>query len=76
MVITLSERRLSELIRQLEGIADSDSEIAFRMQHFASRIFKHVADCFWSSLYCHDGFMGPLRAHPSTPERCRDSARR
>ncbi len=64
MVITLSERRLSELIRQLEGIADSDSEIAFRMQHFASRIFKHVADCFgikMVGLLEHQGDIGSFQ---------------
>jgi hypothetical protein len=44
MVLTLSERRLSELIRSLEGISDTDSEIAFRMQHYCSRLFAHVAN--------------------------------
>lgn len=44
MVITLSERRLSELIRQLENITDSDEEICFRMVHYAERLFKHISE--------------------------------
>lgn len=44
MQVTISERRLSELIRNLESINDTDEEIAFKMRHYASRIFKHVYD--------------------------------
>jgi hypothetical protein len=42
MLVTLSERRLSERIKQLEGINDSPEEITFRMSHYASRLFAHV----------------------------------
>jgi hypothetical protein len=64
VIVTLSERRLSELIRQLEGINDSDSEIAFRMQYFASRIFKHVEGAFgikMVGLVEHQGDIGSFR---------------
>ncbi len=44
MIVSLSERRVSELIRSLENINDSDSEIAFRMQHYAAKLFTHVND--------------------------------
>jgi len=44
MILTLSERRLSELIRQLEGINDSDEEILFRMQHYAAKLFNQVSE--------------------------------
>src|SRR6266567_3544796 len=44
MIVTLSERRLSELIRGLEGINDTDSEIAFKMKSYAGRLFKYVYD--------------------------------
>lgn len=44
MVITLSERRLSGLIRQLENITDSDEEICFRMALYAERLFRHIAE--------------------------------
>jgi hypothetical protein len=42
MLVTLSERRLSERIRQLENIQDSIEEITFRMEHYAKRLFLHV----------------------------------
>jgi len=44
MIVTLSERRLSELIRSLENISDTDSEIAYRMAEYASKLFVHVAE--------------------------------
>jgi hypothetical protein len=64
MIVTLSERRLSELIRQLEGINDSDSEIAFRMQYYAGRVFKHVADAYnlhMVGLLEHQGDIGSFQ---------------
>jgi len=42
MRVTLSERRLSERIKQLEGINDNVEEITYRMEHYAMRLFAHV----------------------------------
>jgi hypothetical protein len=43
MLCTLSERKLSERIRELENINDSVEEIVDRMPHFAARLFAHIA---------------------------------
>jgi len=42
MLVTLSERHLSERIRELEGINDTVEEITYRMEHYAKRLFVHV----------------------------------
>ena len=42
MELTLSERRMSEQIRQLEGIEDTVEEITHRMDRYAARLFKHL----------------------------------
>jgi len=44
MQLTLSERRLSEQIRQLENINDTVEEITHKMDHYAARLFKHLND--------------------------------
>jgi hypothetical protein len=64
MILTLSERRLSELIRSLEGISDTDSEIAFRMQHYCSRLFAHIANDYgirMLGLVEHHGDLGSFQ---------------
>lgn len=57
MNVSLSERRVSELIRQLEGIADNDSEISFRMSHYAGRLFSHLSDTYGLK------FVGMIETH-------------
>jgi hypothetical protein len=42
MRVTLSERRLSERIQQLEGINDTVEEITFKMERYAMRLFANV----------------------------------
>src|SRR6266700_6919698 len=64
MIITLSERRLSELIRGLEGIQDTDEEIAFQMQRHAIRLFRHVAEDYrirMVGLVEHSGGIGSFK---------------
>ena len=46
MILTLSENRLSNLIRQLEGITDTHDELHVRFDHYCSRLFVHVNDVF------------------------------
>lgn len=45
MLVTLSERKLSEQIRQLEGLDASTTieEITDRMPHYAGRLFQHLS---------------------------------
>jgi len=45
MQVTLSERRMSELVRDLEGLQDQTlEEITHRMDMYARRFFAHVAN--------------------------------
>lgn len=44
MQLVLSERKFSELIRQLEGINDSDEEISVRLQHYITKCFAHLGN--------------------------------
>lgn len=63
MLVTLSERRLSERIKQLEGIQDSVEEITFRMEHYAMRLFAHVNEfgVRFLGLVSQSGGLGTFR---------------
>ena len=63
MILTLSERRLSELIRQLENINDNDEEILYRMKHYASKLFSYVGEygIRMVEMVSHSGGIGSFR---------------
>src|SRR5690348_589834 len=63
MLVTLSERKLSERIRELENIQDSTEEICERMQHYAARLFKHIAEygVQMAGMVQHSGGLGVFR---------------
>lgn len=44
MLVTLSERKLCDLIRQLENIQDSSEELLVRFDYYCGRLFVHIAE--------------------------------
>lgn len=73
MQITLSERKLSERIRQLENLPAevTTEEITHRLDHYAQKLFQHLAAFGLSGigLVNINGALGTFRV---TLERCWD----
>jgi len=44
MLVTLSERKLSERIREMENLSDSIEEINDRISHHAQKLFNYIAE--------------------------------
>jgi hypothetical protein len=73
MQVTLSERKFSEKIRELENIPAevTTEEITHRLDHYARRLFQHLAAFGLSSIGLI-GVNGSLGTFRVTLERCWD----
>src|SRR5215469_17195646 len=66
MIVTLSERKFSEQIRQLEGLdpATTVEEITDRMQTYANRLFEHLRQNYGvncAGMVSHNGNLGTFQ---------------
>lgn len=77
MQITLSERKFSERIRQLENLpADvTTEEVTHRLGHYAKKLFQHLVSFGLSSISLV-GNSGTLGTFNITLERCYDDESR
>lgn len=72
MILTFSEPRFSALVRQLEGISDTDDEILTRLDRFAARLFRHVFETYklrMESLVEQAGTVAAFRFSLHTSDR-------